>query len=150
MKNPKHYNEHGVPYSWNNLNFKDRSISVVTVLDIIEDAKNGAELVRELGKINMVHNTWVVDKETDTRVRIKHVDTLGNVTYIDCEKEKEKKVTELEDYKLSDVSAYIINKIATEKRVSKTLARKLFINAISYNVVVAAIMDQVEFLMEEE
>lgn len=57
---------------------------------------------------------------------------------------------ELEDFKLSDVSAYIINKIATEKGVSKTLARKLFINAISYNVVVAEIMEQVEFLMEEE
>lgn len=86
MKNPKYYNASRIPYSWTNLNFIDRNINVVTIMDIIEDSKNGEELVKELGKLNMVHNTWVVDRETDAKVRIKHIDALGNVTYIECEK----------------------------------------------------------------
>ena len=86
MKNPKYYNGRGILYSWSNLNFIDRNINVVTVMDIIEDSKNGEELVRELGKLRMVHNTWIIDRETDTKVRIKHTDYLGNVTYIECEK----------------------------------------------------------------
>lgn len=87
MKNAKYYNGQNIPYSWSNLNFIDRNINVVTVKDIIEDSKNGNELVKELGKLNMVHNKWSVDRESDTKVRIKNVDMLGNVTYIECEKE---------------------------------------------------------------
>lgn len=86
MKNPKYYNGNRIPYSWRNLNFIDRNINVVTIMDIIEDSNNGEELVRELGKLNMVHKKWIVDRETDTKVRIKNTDALGNVTYIECEK----------------------------------------------------------------
>ena len=86
MKNPKYYNARGIPYAWSNLNFIDRNINVVTIMDIIEDSNNGTELVRELGKLNMVHRTWIIDRETDKKVRIKHTDILGNATYIECEK----------------------------------------------------------------
>lgn len=68
------------------MNFIDKNIDVVTIMDIIEDSKNGNELVKEFAKLNMVHNNWVIDKETDLKVRIKHTDQLGNVTYIECEK----------------------------------------------------------------
>lgn len=57
---------------------------------------------------------------------------------------------ELEDFTLKQVTDWLINNIAEEKGISKTLARKLFINAISYNVVVEEIKDQIDFLMEEE
>lgn len=87
MKNPKYYNGNRIPYAWSNLNFIDRNINVITIMDIIEDSKSGAELVKELGKLNMVHNTWIIDRETDTKVRIKHTDKLGNVTYIECDKQ---------------------------------------------------------------
>lgn len=90
MKNPKYYNGNRIPYSWSNLNFIDRNINVVTIMDIIEDSNNGEELVKELGKLNMVYNKWVIDKETDTSVRIKNTDKLGNVTYIECEKQPHK------------------------------------------------------------
>lgn len=86
MLNAKYYNGSGIPYAWTNLNFIDRNINVITVKDIIEDSKTGIELVTELGKLNMVHNKWSVDRETDHKVRIKNTDTLGNVTYIECEK----------------------------------------------------------------
>ena len=56
----------------------------------------------------------------------------------------------LEDFTLKQVTDYLINKIAEEKGISKTLARKLFINAITYNVVVEEIRGQIDFLMEED
>lgn len=86
MKNPKYYNANRIPYAWSNLNFIDKNINVVTIMDIIEDSNSGVELVKELKKLNMVNNTWVVDRETEVKVRIKHTDTLGNVTYIECDK----------------------------------------------------------------
>lgn len=56
----------------------------------------------------------------------------------------------LEDFTLKQISDYIIEKQVQERGISKALARKLFINAISYNVVVEAIEEQIDFLMEEE
>lgn len=56
---------------------------------------------------------------------------------------------ELEDFTLKQVTDYLINQIAEEKEISKSLARKLFINAISYNVVVEEIKNQIDFLMED-
>lgn len=56
----------------------------------------------------------------------------------------------LEDFTLKQVSDYIIEKQVQERGISKVLARKLFINAISYNIVVEAIEEQIDFLMEEE
>lgn len=56
---------------------------------------------------------------------------------------------ELEDFTLKQVTDYLIEQIAEEREISKTLARKLFINAISYNVVVEEIKNQIVFLMED-
>ena len=56
----------------------------------------------------------------------------------------------LEDFTLKQVTDCLINNIAEEKGISKALARKLFINAISYNIVVEEINNQIDFLMEEE
>lgn len=56
---------------------------------------------------------------------------------------------ELESFTLKQVTDYLINQIAEEREISKTLARKLFINAICYNVVVAEIENQIDFLMKD-
>ncbi len=56
----------------------------------------------------------------------------------------------LEDFTLKQVTDYLINNIVENRGISKALARKLFINAISYNVVVEEINNQIDFLMEEE
>ena len=57
---------------------------------------------------------------------------------------------QLEDFTLKCVTDYLINKIAEERGLSKALARKLFVNAISYNVVVESINEQIDFLLDEE
>lgn len=56
---------------------------------------------------------------------------------------------QLEDFTLKQVSDYLINEIAINKDISKSLAKKLFINAISYNVVVESINEQIDFLLED-
>lgn len=56
---------------------------------------------------------------------------------------------ELENFTLKQITDYLIDQIAEEREISKTLARKLFINAISYNVVVEEIKNQIDFLMED-
>ncbi|MBO5112386.1 MAG: hypothetical protein J6C12_03460 [Lachnospiraceae bacterium] len=56
---------------------------------------------------------------------------------------------DLEDFTLKQVSDYLINEIAEEREISKALARKLFINAITYNVVVEEINNQIDFLLED-
>lgn len=88
MKNPKYYNGSRIRNAWTNLNFIDKKINVTTIMDIIEDSKNGKELVKRLNSLNMVQNEWAIDRETDTMVRIRYTDPLHNVDYIECEKEQ--------------------------------------------------------------
>lgn len=57
---------------------------------------------------------------------------------------------QLEDFTLKQVSDYLIGNIAKERGITKTLARKLFINAITYNVVVEEINTQIDFLMDKD
>ena len=56
----------------------------------------------------------------------------------------------LENYTLKQVSDLLINKMAKEKKISKTLARKLFINSLCYSYVANAIEEQVNFLMGKD
>lgn len=54
---------------------------------------------------------------------------------------------ELKDYTLKQVSDYTIDKIAKERKISKALARKLYINALTYTLVIQTIEEQIDFLM---
>ncbi|MFV0342622.1 MAG: hypothetical protein ACK5JH_06970 [Anaerocolumna sp.] len=56
---------------------------------------------------------------------------------------------DLEDFTMKDVADYIVDEIALDRGITKKLARNLFINALSYNVVVEAINNQIDFLMED-
>lgn len=57
---------------------------------------------------------------------------------------------QLEDFTLKQVTDYMIREIAEDKGISKALARKLYINALLYSVVVEEINGQIDFLMEYE
>ena len=56
----------------------------------------------------------------------------------------------LETYTLKQITDYLIDKIAKERSISKKLARQLFTNAIAYNVVVEAIDEQIDYLIDYE
>lgn len=55
----------------------------------------------------------------------------------------------LENFTMSQVLDYLVNKQVEERGISKALAKKLIINAITYNVVVEEIDNQIDFLLEE-
>ena len=57
---------------------------------------------------------------------------------------------ELKDYTLKKVSDFLIDRIAKKKSIKKTLAKKLFINSLTYTLVVNAIEEQIDFLLDEE
>ena len=56
----------------------------------------------------------------------------------------------LENYTTNEVINYLVLRTATKKGISKTQAKELVLNALTYNLVVAAIEEQVDFLLECE
>lgn len=55
---------------------------------------------------------------------------------------------ELENFTLKEVTEYIIEEIAIDKEISKKLAKKLFVNALTYNIVVNEIREMIDSLLE--
>lgn len=56
---------------------------------------------------------------------------------------------QLDDFTASEIINYIANKLVADyDGMTKTLAKKLIVNAISYNVVIEAIREQVDYLLE--
>lgn len=56
----------------------------------------------------------------------------------------------LEDFTITQVLNYLTDEMSAEFGVSKTMMKKLIINAIAYNVVVEEIRNQISFLLEDE
>lgn len=54
----------------------------------------------------------------------------------------------LEDFTISEVLDYIVRKQVEERGITRSQARKLVINALSYNIVVAAIDEQIDYLID--
>ena len=67
------------------------------------------------------------------------MNTINNSPPRRHEGRKEGKMKQLEDFTMKSMTDYIIAKIAEDYAISKSSARKLFINAIGYNVVIEAI-----------
>lgn len=55
----------------------------------------------------------------------------------------------LENFTMSEVIGYLADEVAMDKDISKALAKKLVLNALTYNCVVDEILGQINFLMEE-
>lgn len=79
MKNVRLTTGHGVNESISNLLYMGR-VTAEDIYDAVEDSKDGSELVRRLGKLNI--QKFVLDRETDEYVRLKSTDVLGNVRYL--------------------------------------------------------------------
>ena len=57
------------------------SCDIASFRDAVEDSRTGAEMVRNLGRLDLLRK-FRLDRETDTRIRLKSTDTLGNVSYL--------------------------------------------------------------------
>lgn len=56
---------------------------------------------------------------------------------------------ELYDYRTSDVINYLIDKVSSDFGITKVKAKKLLLNALTYNITISEIKSQIEFLIEE-
>ena len=54
----------------------------------------------------------------------------------------------LEEWTWKEVSEHLIDDICIRYDVSRKQAKELLLNALTYNVVVASIHEQIDFLME--
>ena len=58
-------------------------------------------------------------------------------------------MADLENYTASQIIDYLASEQAEKRGISKALAKKLILNALTYNVVTAEIDNQIDFLLEE-
>ena len=77
MKNPVLKTPDGTREAFSNLWYGD-ACSIAHIEDAVEDSNTGAELVNRLNGLTLFYN-FVLDRETDTMVRLKAVNRLGNV-----------------------------------------------------------------------
>ena len=85
MKNPILKNSNGIRESLSNLWYRDEC-SIVEIEDAVEDSNNGIELANKINSLKLFCK-FILDRETDTKVRLKSIDKLGNVSYFEAEKE---------------------------------------------------------------
>jgi hypothetical protein len=85
MKNPILKTSNGTREALSNLWFRNEC-SIVEIEDVVEDSTNGTELMNGLNSLKLFRK-FTLDRETDKKVRLKSVDSLGNVSYFVAEKE---------------------------------------------------------------
>ena len=85
MKNPVLKTSNGIREALCNLWYQNEC-SIAHIEDAVADSRTGYELMTKLNSLNLFRK-FTLDRETDTKVRLKSVDRLGNVTYFEATKE---------------------------------------------------------------
>lgn len=85
MKNPILRTADGYREAMSNLWYHNEC-SVAHIEDAVADSKTGYDLMTKLNSLNLFRK-FTLDRETDTRVRLRSVDGLGNVSYFEATKE---------------------------------------------------------------
>lgn len=70
----------GIPESLSNLWYTG-DCDIATFTDAVEDSRTGAELVRNLGRLKLFRK-FTLQRETDTKIRLKGTDRMGNISYL--------------------------------------------------------------------
>ena len=84
MKNPTLRTSRGQAEALQNLLYNNRC-TIADIEDVVEDSRSGEELVTKINKLNLLRK-FTLDRETETKVRLKSIDALGNVSYFETEK----------------------------------------------------------------
>jgi hypothetical protein len=85
MKNPILRTADGIRESMCNLWYSNEC-SVAEIEDAVADSNNGTELINELNKLKLLRK-FTLDRESDTKVRVKMTDCWGNISYFEATKE---------------------------------------------------------------
>ena len=93
MKNPILKNSDGIREALSNMWYGDEC-SIAKIEDAVEDSKNGKELADKLNGLKLFY-AFMVDRETDTKVRLIANDYWGNVIYFEATKDSNDKAKQL-------------------------------------------------------
>ena len=85
MKNPVLRTSDGIREALSNL-WYGNECSIAQIEDAVADSKTGYELMTKLNSLNLFRK-FTLDRENDIMVRLKSVDSLGNVSYFHVAKE---------------------------------------------------------------
>lgn len=85
MKNPILKTSNGIAEAFSNLWFRNEC-SIAEIQDAVEDSRTGAELVNKINSLKLFRK-FTLDRETETKVRLKAYDVFGNVSYFEATKE---------------------------------------------------------------
>lgn len=85
MRNAVLKTSNGIMEAMSNLWYRNEC-SIAQIEDVVEDSTSGVELMNGLNRLNLFRK-FVIDRETDKKVRLKAVDTFGNVSYFEAIKE---------------------------------------------------------------
>lgn len=85
MKNAVLKTSNGIREAMSNLWYRNEC-SIAEIEDVVEDSTSGIELMNGLNSLNLFRK-FVIDRETDKKVRLKSVDVFGNISYFEAIKE---------------------------------------------------------------
>ena len=85
MKNQVLQTSRGIREAMSNLWYCNEC-DIAHIEDAVAESETGSELVAKLNGLNLLRK-FVLDRETDKMVRLKSVDSLGNVSYFEATKE---------------------------------------------------------------
>lgn len=57
---------------------------------------------------------------------------------------------QIEKFTMSEIIGHYVYRVCDEFEISQTLAKKVVLDALSYNVVVSAVLEQVSYLLETD
>lgn len=75
------FTANGIPEALSNLWYRTDS-SVVEIQDAVEDARDGKDLLRRLGRMKLLRR-FTLDRETEQKIRLKSTDCWGNISYLE-------------------------------------------------------------------
>ena len=75
------FTANGIPEALSNLWYRTDS-SVVEIQDAVEDARDGKDLLRRLGRMKLLRR-FTLDRENEQKIRLKSTDCWGNISYLE-------------------------------------------------------------------
>ena len=78
----KFFTSTGIRSALQNLWYPANVCSVVEINDAVEDARDAQDLVKRLNQLRLTH-PFQLDRETATKVRLRHTDSFGNASYFE-------------------------------------------------------------------
>lgn len=78
------FTSNGIPEALSNL-WYGSECSITELTDAVEDAKSAKDLLVRLGRMKLLRR-FQPDRETETRLRFKSIDWMGNISYLEIRK----------------------------------------------------------------